>query len=75
MNLDSVGIETVAKHQGDSGWEAPTAEQLASIATIVRVLKDAYSLGGDDIYEHDHISYKTEGEGAGLYSGDDAERP
>lgn len=69
MNVDSVGIETVAKHRGDSGWEAPTTEQLASVAAVVRVLKDAYSLEESDIYEHDSISYKTEGEGAGLYSG------
>lgn len=75
MNQDSVGIETVAKHRGDSGWEAPTAEQSASIATIVRILKDTYGLGEDDIYEHDNISYKTDGEGAGLYSGDPVSSP
>lgn len=75
MNVDSVGIETVAKHRGDSGWEAPTAEQLASIAVIVRILKDAYSLEESDIYEHDNISYKTEGEGAGLYFGSQVTSP
>ena len=73
MNKDSVGVETVAKHRGDRGWEAPTAEQSTSIATIVRVLKDAYGLGDGDIYEHDNISYKTGGEGAGLYFADSPE--
>lgn len=67
MNEDSVGIETVAKHLGEDGWEPPTAQQSTSIAAIVHVLQEAYGLGGTDIYEHDLISYKTEGEGADLY--------
>lgn len=75
MNADSVGIETVSRcvkncgpnDKGTPEWEAPTAEQKASIATIVGILKKEYGLDNADIYEHDIISYKTEGEGAGLY--------
>ena len=78
-NADSVGIETVSRcikncAPGDKGtpeWEPPTAEQKAAIASIVEILKKEYDLTNADIYEHDIISYKTEGEGAGLY--DDAE--
>jgi len=65
-NPDSVGIEVVAKHR-DDGWEAPTANQRTSISLLVDILKNAYGLSNADIYEHDKISYKTEGEGAGLY--------
>ena len=75
MNADSVGIETVSdciknckeKDKGTPEWEPPTPEQKASIATIVGILKKEYGLTDADIYEHDDISYKTEGEGAGLY--------
>lgn len=77
MNEDSVGIETVSRcirncGPGDKGvpeWESPTAEQTRSIANLIRILKSAYGIGDADIYEHDLISYKTAGEGAGLWVG------
>lgn len=76
LNEDSVGIETVSRcvkncgpnDKGTPEWEAPTAEQLESIANIIAILQEAYSLGDSDVYEHDLISYKTAGEGAGLWS-------
>jgi hypothetical protein len=68
MNKDSVGIEVVAKYNSGA-WDAATQEQLESVSLIVKILKDTYCIGEDDIYEHDKISYKTQGEGAGLYSG------
>ncbi|MDR7194521.1 peptidoglycan recognition protein family protein [Luteimonas terrae] len=81
MNEDSVGIETVSRcvkncgpnDKGTPEWETPTAEQAESIANIISILQDAYSLTDTDIYEHDLISYKTAGEGAGLWnaSGDE----
>ena len=79
MNEDCVGIETVSRCVKNCGpkdkdtpeWEPPTAEQKESISTIIRILKKAYSLADDDIYEHDIISYKTAGEGAGLYSNEE----
>lgn len=77
LNEDSVGIETVSRcvkncgpnDKGVPEWEAPTAEQAESIANIIAILQEAYSLGDSDVYEHDLISYKTAGEGAGLWSG------
>lgn len=78
MNEDSVGIETVAKFDRNTKqWEAPTAEQSVSIAKLIGILKEEYGLSDADIYEHDRISYKEPGEGAGLYDrdagGDDAD--
>src|SRR5690606_24266595 len=76
VNEDSVGIEVVSRCINNCGpndagtpeWEAPTPEQAESIADIVGILQDAYSLADADVYEHDVISYKTPGEGAGLWS-------
>jgi N-acetyl-anhydromuramyl-L-alanine amidase AmpD len=68
MNEDSVGIEVVAKHD-NGAWEAATPAQLASISTLVMILKSIYGIGEADIYEHDKISYKTPGEGTDLYPG------
>ncbi|MFD0739528.1 N-acetylmuramoyl-L-alanine amidase [Lysobacter koreensis] len=78
MNEDSVGIETVAScltncqpNEPDNvTWDAPTPEQSAAISTVVGILKRHYGLGDADIYEHDKVSYKKGGEGAGLYSAD-----
>lgn len=71
INEDSVGIEVVAKNLGgDFKWEAPTAAQSESISMLVRILKEQYELTDSDIYEHDKISRKTRGEGAGLYDAD-----
>ncbi|KGM53375.1 hypothetical protein N800_06400 [Lysobacter daejeonensis GH1-9] len=66
MNEDSVGIETVADHDGKS-WEAPTPAQARAIQSIIQIIKREYGLDNADIYEHDRISYKTPGEGAGLF--------
>jgi len=76
LNEDSVGIETVSRcvkncgpnDEGTPEWETPTAEQVGSIANIIAILQEAYSLDDSDVYEHDLISYKTAGEGAGLWS-------
>lgn len=65
-NTDSVGIEVVAKHQ-TAGWDAPTPAQSTAINQLVEILKNEYGLSNGDVYEHDKISYKTDGEGAGLY--------
>lgn len=77
MNEDSIGIETVSRcvkncgpdDKGTPEWEPPTAEQSESIAKIIAILQQEYSLGDSDVYEHDLISYKTAGEGAGLWKG------
>ena len=68
MNEDSVGIETVAMyHERTRTWDAPTPAQKSAIRNLVGILKEEYGLDDADIYEHDKIAWKTEGEGAGLY--------
>lgn len=72
MNEESVGIETVAKFNATTQvWDPATSGQLAAIAKLVGILKDEYGISDADIYEHDKISYKEPGEGAGLFDGDD----
>ncbi|MDC9589405.1 N-acetylmuramoyl-L-alanine amidase [Xenorhabdus sp. XENO-10] len=69
MNTDSVGIEVVAAYNKTSkSWDQATTQQNEAIKKLVSLLKCNYNLGDSDIYEHDKISYKTEGEGANLYS-------
>jgi hypothetical protein len=68
LNADSVGIEVVGNYSDKTkAWDAPTAEQKASIGKLTSMLKNEFSLNDKDIYQHDIISYKTKGEGAGLY--------
>ncbi|MGQ4661467.1 N-acetylmuramoyl-L-alanine amidase [Lysobacter sp. F6437] len=70
MNEDSVGIEVVAMYAAATRqWDPPTTEQSESIAQLVQILQKQYSLTDADVYEHDRISRKTTGEGAGLYDG------
>lgn len=77
LNEDSVGIETVARclsgceggGVGEPVWEEPTPAQRSSIFHLVRTLQDIFGLSDENVYEHDRISYKTHGEGAGLYQG------
>ncbi len=67
-NGDSVGIEVVATYDEQARtWQAPTEQQTASIRRLVGILQNNYGLDDHDIYQHDAISYKTQGEGAGLY--------
>ncbi|MGQ4583910.1 N-acetylmuramoyl-L-alanine amidase [Lysobacter sp. F60174L2] len=73
MNEGSVGIEVVAMYtEATRQWDPPTPEQSESITLLARILKTQYSLTDADIYEHDRISRKTAGEGAGLYDGSDS---
>ncbi|WP_269792809.1 peptidoglycan recognition family protein [Stenotrophomonas sp. Iso1] len=67
MNEDSVGVETVASFDGTS-WERPTPAQEKSIKALIQLLQRLYGLTDSDVHEHDNISYKTPGEGDGLYS-------
>ncbi|MTH48748.1 peptidoglycan recognition protein family protein [Intestinirhabdus alba] len=70
-NVDSIGIEVVALYDKKvKEWGNPASEQKNSISTLVDILINIYELSEEDIYEHDRISYKTAGEGAGLYSVD-----
>ena len=72
MNEDSIGIEVVGMYWEESQqWDAPTPEQQQAIKKLIGTLQDRYSLTDSDVYEHDKISRKTAGEGAGLYDGAD----
>lgn len=67
-NSDSIGIEVVGAYDASTKtWDAATPEQTASINRLVGILQQQYGLDGHDVYQHDAISYKTQGEGAGLY--------
>lgn len=67
-NGDCIGIEVVGAYNERTGsWDPPTPEQTASIRRLVGTLQNNYGLDDHDIYQHDAISYKTQGEGAGLY--------
>ena len=69
-NSDSVGIEVVADYNPKTGkWEEPTPQQKAAIAKLVGNLQQTYGLNNADVYQHDTISYKTAGEGDGLWQG------
>lgn len=67
-NRDSIGIEVVATYnERTQTWQEPTEAQRASIQRLVGALQNNYGLNDRDVYEHDRISFKTQGEGAGLY--------
>lgn len=67
-NADSLGIEVVARyHPATETWDAPTPEQRMAIGRLMESLQRNFGLTHEDIYEHDAISRKTPGEGAGLY--------
>ena len=66
INSDSIGIEVVGKYKSNQ-WEVATQAQKDSIKNLVEILKAEYNLNNDDVYEHDKISRKTDGEGANLY--------
>lgn len=66
INSDSIGIEVVGKYKSNQ-WEVATQAQKDSIKNLVEILKEEYNLSDDDVYEHDKISRKTDGEGANLY--------
>ena len=68
MNEDSVGIEVVAMYDADTRrWDPTPPLQSRAVHFLVDFLKNEYRLANVDIYEHDKIAWKTEGEGADLY--------
>lgn len=68
-NGDSVGIEVVGRYNpATQTWDPPTAAQQASIQRLVGTLQNNFGLNDHDVYQHDVISRKTPGEGAGLYT-------
>lgn len=49
-------------------WDDPTPEQTAALGSLMESLQRNFGLTDEDVYEHDAISRKTPGEGAGLYT-------
>ena len=73
-NMDSIGIEVVSMYiEQTKQWEKATEAQLKSINLLIDILltcykkHNGYNLTTKDIYPHDKIAYKTDGEGGGLY--------
>ncbi len=73
-NSDSIGIEVVSMYIRETKeWEKATEAQIKSINLLLDILlkyytkNDGSSLTVKDIYPHDKIAYKTDGEGGGLY--------
>ncbi len=73
-NMNSIGIEVVGMpvdKDGNptlesgkvAGWESLTDEQIESTAQAVSTIMQEYDLGFDDIFPHEDVSAKTEGEG------------
>ncbi|WP_341900184.1 glycosyl hydrolase 108 family protein [Fluviicola taffensis] len=69
FNEDSIGIEVVgAYHESTKTWDSVPTAQADSTAYLVNLLKKQLSLSNTDIYTHEQISYKTEGEGQTVYN-------
>jgi RHS repeat-associated protein len=63
-NSNSVGIEVVGRYsEKTKTWEPLTPQQVTSTADLVNGIMKAYGLTLKNIYEHDIISWKTNGEG------------
>ena len=70
-NEDSIGIEVVGKYdlpQYPGIFEPVSPEQVKATARLVNFLLDYFSLNNkEDLYPHEMISSKTEGEGQMIY--------
>ncbi len=68
-NSDSIGIEVVGDYNATTEqWDSIPTIQAEAVACVVNFLIKHYNLStADDIYEHEDISYKTEGEGSVVY--------
>ena len=63
-NSNSVGVEVVGRYnEKTKTWEPLTNQQVNAVADLVNGIMKAYGLTQNNIYEHDVISWKTDGEG------------
>ncbi|QTY28394.1 N-acetylmuramoyl-L-alanine amidase [Flavobacterium sp. CS20] len=73
-NYNSIGIEAVGMSvdkdgnpttdwRKATGWESLTGEQIESTAQSVNAIMGEYDLGIDDIFPHEDVSRKVDGEG------------
>lgn len=68
-NGDSIGIEVVGNYDNSSKtWDVVPTAQADAVAYLVNLLKKELNLTNADIYTHEKISYKTEGEGQTVYN-------
>ncbi len=67
-NRDSIGIEVVSAFNASTKtYDPPTAEQTASLKSLVGALTDHYGLDIDsDVYLHPEVSYKEADEARSL---------
>jgi len=63
-NSNTIGIEVIGGYDAETKtWDALTAQQIQVTAELVVKLLDSYSLTIHDIYSHEKVQRKTEGEG------------
>jgi len=63
-NFNSIGIEVVGNYNAETkAWDPLTKEQIENTAQAVNTILQAYDLSLEDIYPHEDVSWKTEGEG------------
>lgn len=68
MNQDSIGIEVVGDYVNEK-WDNIPDIQVKSVVCVVNFLLNHYNLKkAEDIYEHEDVSYKTEGEGSTVHN-------
>lgn len=66
-NSDAIGIEVMGGFDEKSEkWEKLTDKQIKSVKLLVKLLQRGFNLTDDDIYTHEQISYKQEGEGGNV---------
>jgi len=63
-NSTAIGIEVVGNYSYNTeSWDPLTDAQVTSAAFLTNSLKQTYGLANSQVYNHESISYKTEGEG------------
>lgn len=63
-NKDAIGIEVMGYYdKGNEEWETLTKEQIESVKFLVKLLQRNFNMKDSDVYTHEEVSYKTEGEG------------
>jgi len=63
-NYNSIGIEVVGDYDEETGtWEPLTEEQIENTAQALNTILQEYDLTLEDVYPHEEVSWKTEGEG------------
>jgi RHS repeat-associated protein len=71
-NFNSIGVEVVGLHlgkdkAGNEQWEGLTEEQVEATAQILATILTEYDLEIGDVYHHEDVSYKTDGEGQTVF--------